>query len=106
MTKTIHIQDNFEAESAVKAFCTANKIKRKVAAATDRNDHTGALILIAEAFGFAGSLNELKEIKRRHMELGHMPGGLIHDRTTIDRHMDKLIREISPGAAAILHACL
>lgn len=106
MEKTIHIQDSFYEESDEKAIKLAHKIKLAVARATSRNDHTGAQIIIAEAFGFEGSLNELKEIQRRHNTLGHMPSGLIHDRTTIDRHMDKLIKEISPRVAAILHAAL
>lgn len=43
---------------------------------TERNDHTGSQIAIAEYFGHDHALHGLRYIATRHEQLGHMPPDL------------------------------
>lgn len=83
-----------------------NQIVNEVADCTDRNDHTGSLIVICKAFNFAGSLDELETIKRRHEQIGHMTDTMIYDRSNIMEHILKLVAEGSPAAADKLRSAL
>ena len=70
---------------------TYKSFLKKVAAATDCNDHTEARIIIAKYFEFGSQLEELQSIESIQNRLGFMPQELINERTAVTKKMMNLI---------------
>ena len=76
-----------------KKVITYKSFLKKVAAATDCNDHNGARILIAIRFGFTKQLQELQDIREKSDKIGFMPYELITERTDITARMMERIEK-------------
>jgi hypothetical protein len=70
-----------------------NELIQKVAAATDRNDHTQSIIYVAFYFGMCEEVEELDDILRRQMEIGHMPDILYARRHAIYQSVMETARD-------------
>lgn len=75
----------------------------KVAKATDENEHTNALILIAERAGFSDIKSQLAYIDRQHRKVGHLPNGFGDKRSML---MWTMMNKLDASVADELKKCL
>ena len=67
---------------------------KKIAQLTNRNDHNGSLLHLANKLGMKAHVNGLKHIIGLHKALGHMPKGLIDIRMDIFDSLMRVSKEI------------
>lgn len=88
--------------SDIMDIARARKLQPLTDASQDRNDHTGALLLIAKEFCQHSQTLRLEQIKRRHIEIGYMTDALLDERNEIANALACYLYRRDPLALAIL----
>lgn len=66
---------------------------KKIAQMTNRNDHNGALLHLANKLGMKAHINGMKHIIGLHKAIGHMPKGLTDIRKNISDSLMRVSKE-------------
>lgn len=79
---------------------------RRIRAATQRNDHTGSLLLLAEALDEDSAADQLRKIAADQQREGHLTMTLYHERMAIYQKLMQTARTKLPArtSAAIYNA--
>jgi len=97
MNRIAAAQELVKLAKALTAAGVTPQVVAAIAAATDRNDHTGSVMLLAKALGDKKSVKLLEAIKLLHEHIGHIPDDLMMIRSHIGENlMGKAQKALSP----------